>query len=233
MKKKIFLIVSAFAFIFSTSSVNAEEPVDESLVNNIENRESEQVVANNSYTEDFKKFVDEVDEYLVGSENMSLISDGNTLKIESIFDGKDYETVFTYEDGILKYEFNDNLDNLTADTVIINTLFELYCSNNGYDVDVEWLLNQYDLTIEKNGIIYQANTLGNGDSDSVVVVDFELDIKNGLKTQSEVKEPTVSYKSVINPETGIYFASGALGVIALIGGTIYLISRKRSKFPQA
>lgn len=229
MKKKIFLLICSFAMIFGVNSVFAEEPTDEALIDNIENKEVESsILDTSSYTEDFKKFIEDVDKYLVDSDNMSLSSTENTLKIKSVFEDKEYETNFVYENGVLKYVLNTDLDSLVVDTAVINTLFDLYCSNNGYDINVDWLLKQYNLTIEKNGISYQVNTLGSEEEDGLVVVDFAIDIKNGIKSS---QDDATLYTE--NPETGIYYASGVLGIIALIGGSIYLISRKHSKFPQA
>ena len=58
-----------------------------------------------------------------------------------------------------------------------------------------------------------------------------MDIKNGLKLSDvPVKEPEKE-DTVKNPSTGLT-SYGMLAIIVLIGGIVYLLIRKQSKFPK-
>lgn len=218
---------------------------------------------NVDYDAELEKFV----ETFKNTEWMGMLTaafeEGSELKIEHtisnlkvILTGEEdgetytYTTNFTYANGILKYVPYTTVDATNVEYAFVDELWILnavYALGDlkGYDDESldEWLGDENDYTLEKDGIILKTDTYEESYEDESIsssisleyVTDFRLDIVNGLPTYEEYAKNHVATEEpkVDNPNTGIInYGVIALAIVAVVAG-IYVGVRKKNKLPHA
>lgn len=174
----------------------------------------------------------------------------NTVDIESTSDSlkvvlsigtNSWTTNFKYANGIITYVPSDNDEDISIDGIwSLNCLYAL--SNiKGYDFEKvsNWLKEDRQFTLATDGIEFEIKDVieeinsseAHGIGTVTTYSSFKLDIKNGLKTFSNEEDKKDEVAE--NPKTGNYYSYGILCAVALIGGSSYLVIRKRSKFPKS
>lgn len=174
----------------------------------------------------------------------------NTVDIESTSDSlkvvlsigtNSWTTNFKYANGIVTYVPSDNDEDISIDGIwSLNCLYAL--SNiKGYDFEKvsNWLKEDRQFTLATDGIEFEIKDVieeinsseAHGIGTVTTYSSFKLDIKNGLKTFSNEEDKKDEVAE--NPKTGNYYAYGILCAVALVGGSSYLVIRKRSKFPKS
>ncbi len=194
-----------------------------------------------SYDEEWKNFIESFNNFNEESKDIQFytFSTEDTLKVITINEGNSYLTNFSYENGVVKYVLNSDFDALVEDNVVIDMVIKTYADTLDYDsLSIDELMQMKNLTLDENGIYYEENTFADGDKEIKLLVTFELDIKNGLKIDfvslnGDASEDEIVEEETENPETGNYYAYTTLAILGIVGGVTYLVSRKRSKFPQA
>ncbi|MEG1150050.1 MAG: hypothetical protein RSE17_02035, partial [Bacilli bacterium] len=177
----------------------------------------------------------------------------NSLKITTDTLKKKFLTNFNYNNGILEYVFNPNLENSFSDFIWIGQALESFTNIKKYDYTDfnNWFgkQDQNALTIPKDGIELKTEKVeydnGNGIATGDRFLVFKVDLVNGLKTyvpsvKTETKPETKvdvtvdTETTVTNPSTGLKYGIGGITLITIISGgcILYFKTKKANRFPK-
>ena len=153
---------------------------------------------------------------LNGFEDVTIVSDDNSLTVTIVSDEKTSETKYTYENGIVTYsKRGDKFFDYTLNEIVISYLSDAFKYN--YDKLYSYIDDSKGLTIDKDGIEYKLEDMytkeemdamveewnkyyeslteeekaemqgGIGFGNWSIFTSLKVDIKNGLKTYDESK----------------------------------------------
>lgn len=189
---------------------------------------------NNVKTNEDLKLVDNSDSTL------EFIEETNQLTIKITQSSNIYEYVFTYENGIIKYKYNDDGPEgyEFLNYIVMNSIFQEIANMFDYDYDyfIEWLsLNIENISLEKNGIyiLFDSYNYSEGNNGSQLemsgdyIKELQLDIVNGITGYQENISDDIK-----NPSTGDYmmYIIGGSSIISLTFIVCSLVKLKKIKY---
>ena len=203
---KIALDTEKIDALMAKYGTDIEEDLEESENEEIKNPEKSW----DGFVEYFKN-----SKRLKGFEDVTIVSDDNSLTVTIVSDEKTYDTKYIYENGIVTYsKRGDKFFDYTLNEIVISYLSDAFKYN--YYKLYSYIFDSVGLTIDKNGIEYsledmyskeemdamveewnkyyeslteeeKAEMQGVGFANELIFTTLKVDIKNGLKTYDESK----------------------------------------------